>query len=79
VRKKNPALIKLGNNIRGIRESKGFSQEGFAHQVDLDRTYIGGVERGERNLAALNQIRIAAALDVEVGKLFPPVNKLTSD
>jgi transcriptional regulator with XRE-family HTH domain len=67
------------SNIREIRELKSFSQEGFAHQVDLDRTYIGGVERGERNLAALHLIRIAAALDVEVGELFPAINKLTSD
>lgn len=76
MRKKHPALIKLGENIREFRKSKGFSQEGFADEAGLDRTYMGGVERGERNLATLNLIRIAAALDVEVGELFPSVKSL---
>jgi transcriptional regulator with XRE-family HTH domain len=76
MRKKHPALIKLGENIRELRKTKGFSQEGFADEAGLDRTYMGGVERGERNLATLNLIRIAAALGVEVGELFPPIISL---
>ena len=56
-----------------LRKTKGFSQEGFADEAGLDRTYMGG-ERGERNLATLNLIRIAAALGVEVGELFPPIS-----
>lgn len=76
MRKKHPALIKLGENIRELRKAKGFSQEGFADEAGLDRTYMGGVERGERNLATLNLIRIAAALGVEVGELFPPISSL---
>jgi len=75
---KCPALIKLGKKIRELRKERGFSQEGFAHEVGLDRTYIGGVERGERNIAALNLIRIAKALKVEVGDLFPPVKILST-
>jgi transcriptional regulator with XRE-family HTH domain len=76
MRKKHPALIKLGENIRELRKGKGVSQEGFANQAGIDRTYMGGVERGERNLATLNLIRIAAALGVEVGELFPPIESL---
>lgn len=79
MRKKNPALIKLGNKIRELRKSKGFSQESFADEVGLDRTYLGGIERGERNIATLNLIRIALALNIEVGELFPPVKTLKID
>jgi len=76
MRKKHPALIKIGKRIRELRKAKGFSQEGFAHEVGLDRTYMGSVERGERNLAAINLIRIAKTLKVEVGELFPTVKSL---
>jgi transcriptional regulator with XRE-family HTH domain len=43
----------------------------------LDRAYYGGIERGERNVAALNLIKMAVALDVEVGNLFPKLTELT--
>lgn len=77
MRKKHPALTKIGKRIRELRKAKGFSQEGFAYEVGLDRTYMGSVERGERNLAAINLIRIAKALKVEVGELFPTVKTLS--
>jgi transcriptional regulator with XRE-family HTH domain len=73
MRKKHPALIKVGQRIRELRKAKGFSQEGFAYEVGLDRTYMGSVERGERNIAALNLMRIAKMLKVEVGELFPAI------
>lgn len=69
--KKHPQLVKLGKQIRKLREAKGFSQEGFAAEAGLDRAYYGGVERGERNVAALNLMLIAKTLKVDVGKLFP--------
>lgn len=68
---RHPALIALGQQIRKIRQEKGHSQEGFAADAGLGRSYYGGVERGERNIAALNLMRIAKALEVEVGTLFP--------
>lgn len=77
MRKKHPSLIKIGHRIRELRKSKGFSQEDFAYEVGLDRTYMGSVERGERNLAAINLIRIAKALKVEVGELFPCIKNLS--
>lgn len=79
MKRKHPALIRIGQNIREIRKSKGFSQESFADEVGLDRTYMGGIERGERNIAAINIIRIAKALKVEVGELFPSIKLLQLD
>jgi len=57
-------LIKLGNNIRHLREQKRLSQEQLALNSNLDRTYVGGVERGERNISVLNLCRIAKSLDI---------------
>jgi len=73
---KNPKLALLGQHIRRLREEKGLSQEEFAGLANIDRAYYGGIERGERNVAAINIIKIADALGVEVGKLFPPVSAL---
>lgn len=70
---KHPELIALGGRIRELREAKDFTQEDFAVEAGLDRAYYGGVERGERNVAALNLIQIASALGVEVGELFPSI------
>lgn len=72
--KKHPSLIKLSEKIRELRKDKGFSQEAFADEIGLDRTYMGGIERGERNIATLNLIRIA--LGIKVGEQFPSINKL---
>lgn len=66
----------LGRQIRKIREAKGFSQEAFAAEAGIDRSYMGGIERGERNIAVLNMIRIAKALRVEMGKFFSNVGRL---
>ena len=68
---RHPALVALGQQIRKIRRERGISQEGFAAEAGLGRSYYGGVERGDHNIAALNLMRIAAALKVEVGELFP--------
>ena len=73
---RHPNLVSLGQQIRVLRANAGYSQEGFANHVGMARAYYGGVERGERNIAALNLIRIAKALDVEVGALFPGIKKL---
>jgi len=59
--KKNPQLIKLGEHKRELRKEKG------RKRVLLIMSCSWGVERGERNLATLNLLRIAAALNVEVG------------
>jgi transcriptional regulator with XRE-family HTH domain len=76
MKEKSQNLIKLGKKIQGLRQKKGFSQEGFAMEVELDRSYMGGIERGERNVSALNLIKIAKALKVDVGELFPSIKAL---
>lgn len=72
----HPQLLLMGRRLRALREERGLSQENFALEVGLARSYYGGIERGQRNLAALNLIKIAAALGVEVGDLFPSTREL---
>ena len=62
--------VQLGRTIRKLRERNGFSQEGFAAEVGVHRTYMGAVERGEVNISLKNIERIAAALDLTAGKLL---------
>jgi len=61
---------KFGNRVRDLRKKQGFSQESLALACDLDRTYIGGVERGERNISLVNITKIADALGVRPGEFF---------
>jgi len=61
----------IGENIRKYRRKKGWSQEDFAFETALHRTYIGGIERGERNLTVLNLIIIAEKLEVTLDDLYP--------
>lgn len=56
--------IAFGNAIREIRNKKGISQEKLAELCDLHRTYISGVERGERNVSLVNIEKICKALGV---------------
>jgi transcriptional regulator with XRE-family HTH domain len=74
--KKHPNLVKIGKKIREMRKLKKFSQEGFASEAQLGRTYYGRIERGEQNISIQNLIRIALTLQVEVGKLIPPLREL---
>lgn len=61
----------FGERVRTIRKDKGLSQEALALACDLDRTYIGGVERGERNISLVNIYKIADALAINASELFP--------
>jgi transcriptional regulator with XRE-family HTH domain len=61
---------RFGERVRELRKSKGLSQEALALACDLDRTYIGGVERGERNISLINIHKIAAALGAKTRELF---------
>ena len=61
---------KFGERLRQLRKQKGLSQETLALACDLDRTYIGGIERGERNLSLINIYKIADALGVSARELF---------
>lgn len=75
---KHPNLIKIGQRIRDTRKAKGFSQEGFAAEVGMGRTYMGRVERGEQNISIQNLIEIALTLKVEVSDLIPRLRSLKS-
>lgn len=55
----------LGENIRTLRIEKGLTQEQLAELSDLHRTYIGAIERGERNISLKNIVAISSALNVE--------------
>ena len=60
VRRREEAIkVEFGQRVRELRTEKGFSQEGLALACDLDRTYIGGIERGERNVSLVNIQKIA--------------------
>ena len=60
----------VGAEIRRCRSANGLSQEAFADLCGLDRTYIGGVERGERNVSIVNLLRISNALDMSLSELL---------
>ena len=68
--KRDVYLKKVGRTIRETRKSKGMSQESLALESGLDRSYVGGVERGERNLSILNLKKISDALRLSVSDLF---------
>lgn len=63
-------LKRFGNNVKRLRKSKGWSQEELGIRSKLHRTYIGSIERGERNVSLLNIERIAYALSVKIEELL---------
>jgi transcriptional regulator with XRE-family HTH domain len=60
----------LAKNMRRLRASRGLSQEALAHESGLNRTYLSGVERSERNVSIDNIARIASGLGIEPWKLL---------
>lgn len=62
-------LIHFGQRVRELRRKAGLSQERFAERCQLDRTYIGGIERGQRNVALRNIAIIARALGLTISEL----------
>jgi len=65
----NIDLLTVGSNIRKQRLKLGMTQENLSFETGLDRSYIGGVERGERNLSLLTLTKIAKCLNCNVPKL----------
>jgi transcriptional regulator with XRE-family HTH domain len=68
----NAVKAAFGQRVRDIRLKKGLSQEGLAEMCELDRSYIGGVERGERNVSLINIKKIADALGISPQEFFEP-------
>ena len=62
--------VRFGKALRQRRNKLGVSQEAFADMCELDRTYIGGIERGERNVALVNFEKIAKTLKLTIAELF---------
>lgn len=60
----------MGNAIRNCRKSSGLSQEALATDAGLDRSYMGGVERGEHNLTLMNLCKISDVLKVKPSDLL---------
>ncbi|MDD2722366.1 MAG: helix-turn-helix transcriptional regulator [Gallionella sp.] len=63
-------ISEFGLRLRTLRKARGLSQEAFADAAGLDRSYVGGVERGERNVSLLNIKKFADALEIAVEELF---------
>jgi transcriptional regulator with XRE-family HTH domain len=63
---------RVGMNLRRYRQARDLSQEAFADQVGVHRTYMGGLERGERNLTLQSLERIAAVIGVDPIDLLQP-------
>jgi transcriptional regulator with XRE-family HTH domain len=63
-------LKRFGQRVRELRSQQRLSQEAFAERCGLDRTYVGGIERGERNLALRNINAIAKALGISLAELM---------
>jgi len=66
----DPILIGFGRNIRRLRNEAGLSREALAERCGLHRTYVGGIERGERNISLINICILAKALDVPLCALM---------
>lgn len=60
----------LGRAVRDLRSARGVSQEDLAHLSGMHRTYLGGIERGERNVSYANLKRLAQALEVPASQLL---------
>jgi transcriptional regulator with XRE-family HTH domain len=58
-------LVRFGNRARELRKKKGLSQEDLALESGLDRSYVGQVERGERNISLINVWKLADAIGVD--------------
>lgn len=66
MKRTHPGLLRstVATNVRRYRLARGLSQQDFAHEIEMDRTYYGGVERGKRNVSIDNIERIATGLGI---------------
>ncbi|MDN3442612.1 helix-turn-helix transcriptional regulator [Psychrobacter sp. APC 3279] len=67
--KTDERMIAFGRRIRDVRRSKGISQEVLAEMADIDRSYMGNIERGEKNVTLKKAYDICDALDIDIKDL----------
>ena len=68
-RRRHPATVAFGDRIRERRSELGLTQRVLAERAEMDWSYVAQAERGERNVALLNILRLAEALDIDIGDL----------
>ncbi len=71
--KKDQSVAKFGERVKLLRKANGLSQEGLASIANLHRTYIGMVERGEKNVTLVNILKISNALDISASELLETI------
>ena len=70
---------RFGELVRKLRSEQGFSQEGFAYRVGLHRTYVGQIERGEKNVTILTANKLAKALGITLTSMFAELERGSDD
>jgi transcriptional regulator with XRE-family HTH domain len=70
MKEKSKILIRFGEKVRELRIHKGLSQEQLAHLADVHRTYIGMIERAEKNITLINIEKISNALEIDIKELL---------
>lgn len=63
-------LVRLGDAIRRLRQAKGLSQEGLAHEAGIDRSHMSQIERGQRNVTFLNLLKIARGMGLPASEII---------
>jgi transcriptional regulator with XRE-family HTH domain len=73
---RTPAHAALGRALRKLRTERGLSQEGLALEAGLDRTYIGGIERGERNPSYGSLLKVSEALGIPLSTMIKTAEEM---
>lgn len=68
------AQLQLGERVRRLREARGWSQEGFAHEGGLGRSFAGAIERGEKDIRLSTLLKLARALGVSLSQLLKGID-----
>lgn len=68
-------LKRFGEAIRDLRKARGVSQEKLGFLSNLDRTYIGGIERGERNISLTKIVKLAAVFGIQPSEIFKKIEE----